>query len=83
MDRKTLTEGVNLIREAAKDGKLHSGPQAAGFVEALERVRFADDGLIDELTVDSIVRASALAFLGMQQERQLLAVPLSTVQEGY
>jgi len=76
-----LHQRVSGMLEALKEGRFRV--QSSSLLKSLSDVRIGADGLIDPETVDSSVRAAALAFSAAEHWNDLIHVPLLDVQSAY
>lgn len=82
MERDELHEQVMLLKDDIKEGRVRvrEGLTAA---DSLQKVRLAPDGKVDPSTVDSSVRAMAMAAAYARFRREVKKVPLRESQEQY
>jgi len=85
MERKELHRRVELLRAKLQEGKLHIAPHLANdFRSSFNRIRISADGLVDEDSVDSRIRA-LLTFIAYQADREEWkeVVSLQQIQTAY
>jgi len=85
LDPNELQEGMQLLREALEEGKLHVAPHLADeFKASLRKVHFDSSGRVDPATVDSHISMTARMLLWRHQREELKkAAPLEDIQEAY
>ena len=85
VEREELHRRLEVLRDLAKEGKLHVNAEIAeGIFESLERIRLADDGIVDPETVDARARAMALGVSYMKdREDAKEEMPLQDIQDLY
>jgi hypothetical protein len=82
MDRDEVHERVMLIKSEMEAGRLRIRSDLQ-VVQSLKNVRFAADGKVDPSTVDSAVRALAMAAAYGEFRREVKKVPLKESQAEY
>ncbi len=68
MDRKKLTEALNLIRIKLDEGKMffYEDVDTEELIESFKKIKYKEDGLVDMDSVDSKIKNTAIAFMGLQ-----------------
>jgi hypothetical protein len=82
MDRNELHELVMLLKAGISSGEIKI-PKQSLVHASLEDVRFDADGKVDPSTVNSTVRATALAAIAAKNVREMRKIPLREVQAQY
>ena len=81
MDREELHELLLLLKQQFEAGKITI--RSVETIEELSRVRFAEDGKVDEQSVGSGVRALALAVAAAETHRAMKRIPITEVNSQY
>jgi len=81
MEREELHELILLLKQQIETGRIKIN--SADTIEELSRIRFAEDGKIDEQSVGSSVRALGLAVAAAESQKAKMRISILEVNSQY